>query len=141
MIRVVIAGLLASAAALGQLTYERLLKPESEPGNWLSYSGSYSSQRYSLLEQLNRKTVDGLELKWVYQLRTTQKVETTPLVVDGVMYLTRPPNDVIAMDPETGRPFWQYRRTLPETINVCCGRVNRGVAMLGDRLFMGTVDG
>ncbi|MCP5112938.1 MAG: PQQ-dependent dehydrogenase, methanol/ethanol family [bacterium] len=132
---------MASVALFGQLTYERLLNPEREPGNWLTYSGSYSSQRYSLLDLLARDNVSDLEFKWVYQLRTTQKVETTPLVVDGVMYLTRPPNDVIAMDTETGRPFWQYRRTLPETINVCCGRVNRGLAMLGDRLFMGTVDG
>ena len=73
-------------------------------------------------------------------MRTLEKVEATPLVVDGVMYVTRPPNDVFALDVETGRPFWSYVRSLPEKINVCCGQVNRGLAMLGNRLYIGTVD-
>ena len=67
-------------------------------------------------------------------------VETTPLVVDGIMYLTEPPSNVVALDAATGRQYWRYRRELPNRINVCCGQVNRGVAILGDRVFVGTVD-
>lgn len=126
--------------ASGQVTYERLLGADREPENWLTYSGGYKSQRYSRLDQINRENVHKLKFKWIAQLRTLEKVETTPLVESGIMYLTQPPNDVIALDVRTGRRFWTYRRTLPEGINVCCGRVNRGVAILGDKLYMGTVD-
>jgi len=131
---------LCVASLFGQVTPERLLKADLEPGNWLTYSGGYQSHRFSPLEKINRDNIRRLKLKWVHQMRTLEKVETTPLVVDGVMYVTRPPNDVFALDPETGRPFWSYVRSLPEKINVCCGQVNRGLAMLGNRLYMGTVD-
>src|SRR6267142_1201120 len=70
----------------------------------------------------------------------THRIETTPLVIDGVMYLSEPPSNVVALDPVTGRQFWRYKRSLPSKINVCCGQVNRGVAVLGDRVFIGTVD-
>ncbi|MGH9631326.1 MAG: pyrroloquinoline quinone-dependent dehydrogenase, partial [Bryobacteraceae bacterium] len=92
------------------------------------------------LDQVNRKNAGKLALKWAFQMKTLHKVEITPLVVDGIMYVTQPPNDVHALDAETGRAFWSYRRALPEKINVCCGQVNRGLAMLGGRLYMGTVD-
>jgi alcohol dehydrogenase (cytochrome c) len=134
--------LTAAGASFGaHVTYERLLRAPEDPGNWLTYSGSYQSHRHSRLDQISRENAARLRFLWAFQMRTTEKVETTPLVVDGVMYLTQPPNDVIALDPETGRPFWRYRRVLPTPINVCCGQVNRGLAMLGDRLFMGAVDG
>lgn len=132
--------LLAALPALAQLTYERLLHPEREPGSWLTYSGAYHNHRHSPLDQINRGNAAKLKLKWAHQMRTLEKLETTPLVVDGVMYITRPPSDVIALDPETGRPFWTYRRTYPDRLNVCCGQVNRGVAVLGDRVYVGTVD-
>ena len=124
----------------GQLTYERLLKAESEPQNWLTYSGSYKGWRYSKLDQINRRNVMDLRLAWAYQMPTTHRIETTPLVVDGVMYISEPPSNVIALDPATGRQFWRYKRSLPSRVNVCCDQVNRGVAMLGDRIFVGTVD-
>ena len=116
-----------------QLTHERILNAEKEPQNWLTYSGGYKSWRYSSLDQIGISNASALRVKWVYQMRTTHVVETTPLVVDGVMYITEPPSNVVALDAETGRPFWRYRRALPSKINVCCGQVNRGVAVLGDR--------
>ena len=81
-----------------------------------------------------------LELKWVWQANSLEKIEATPLVVDGVMYLTDPPNDVVAIDARTGRVFWRYRHPLPAGVAPCCGRVNRGLAMLGNTLYMGTLD-
>src|SRR5262245_14141525 len=90
------------APLLAQVTPERLLKADQEPGSWLTYSGGYQSHRFSRLDQINQKNVDALKLKWVHQMRTLEKVETTPLVVDGVMYVTQPPSDVFALDPATG---------------------------------------
>src|ERR1700680_3150056 len=123
-----------------QVTAERLLHSSDEPQNWLTYSGSYASQRYSALQQINAANVKNLELKWVFQAQSLQKFETTPLVVDGIMYLTQSPNDVVALDAKTGRAFWLYHYAPSPAARPCCGIVNRGVAILGDSLFMATVD-
>ena len=128
------------AMAWAQLTPERILKSDAEPQNWTTYSGSYKGWRYSLLDQVNRTNVDKLKVAWVYQMPITERIETTPLVVDGVMYLSEPPSNVVALDAATGRPYWRYRRSLPDKINTCCGQVNRGVAVVGDRVIVGTVD-
>ena len=133
-------GLSLAAAASGQLTYERLLKADGEPDNWLTYSGNYRGWRNSRLDQVNRSNVKDLKLAWVYQMPVTMKIESTPLVVDGVMYVSEPPSNVVALDTATGRQFWRYRRSIPGPVNVCCGQVNRGVAVLGDRVYVGTVD-
>ncbi len=133
---------IASTALLqAQLSSDRLLKAEEEPQNWLTYSGSYKSQHFSKLNQITRDNVGDLELKWVYQANLADRFEATPLVVEEVMYLVSPPNDVVALGANSGRPFWTYQHTLPQRTNTCCGRVNRGLAMLGYSLFMGTVDG
>ena len=122
------------------VTSQRLTHAEDEPENWLMYNGEYSSQRYSRLVQIDKSNVGKLQVKWIYQLRTLSDVETSPLVVDGIMYLTQSPSNVIALDGSTGRPFWTYEHPLPEKLSLCCGRQNRGVAILGDKLFLGTLD-
>ena len=93
-----------ATSVVAQVPYERILDAESEPENWLTYSGSYGAQRYSLLDQINRDNVDKLQPAWVYQTRSTQKFEVSPLVVDGVMYITEPPSDATAFDLRTGVP-------------------------------------
>jgi alcohol dehydrogenase (cytochrome c) len=137
--------LLFCAAAVNlaaqQVTFDRLLHPEREPQNWLTYSGSNSSQRYSLLDQINPANVKNLELKWVFQARSLEKFENTPLVVDGVMYMTEAPNHVYALDVRDGRVYWDYEHRPSRDARVCCGSVNRGLAILGDTLYMGTIDG
>ena len=132
---------LVSAHVSAQVTYERILRADEEPGNWLTYNRTYGSQHHSPLDQINRDNVADLELKWVFQAQSLNKYESTPLVVDGVIYTVQMPNDVVALDALTGRKFWQYTHVLEGTINVCCGRVNRGAAILGDTLYMGTIDG
>ena len=129
-----------AAPAAAQVPYERILDAASEPESWLTYSGTYGAQRYSTLDQITRDNVDRLQPAWIYQTRSSQKFEVSPLVVDGVMYITEPPSDVTALDLRTGRPIWRYRRSLPEGIVTCCGQVNRGVALLDDQVFVGTVD-
>lgn len=121
------------------------MNAEQEPESWLLYGGDYDSQRHTDLDQITRDNVDQLELKWVWQNRApdgaSQKFEATPLVVDGVMYTVAAPNNVVAIDPVSGRLFWIYNYTPSLDARLCCGRVNRGLAMHGNSLFMGTIDG
>ncbi len=136
---------LAAAAPLrigaqSPVTYERLLNAAKEPQNYLTYGGDYFSTRYSTLTQITPANVKNLNLEWVYQAAVTGSWQPTPLVVDGIMYLTQRPNDVIAMDATSGRVFWTYRHT-NEAVIACCGSNNRGVAILGELLYMGTLDG
>ncbi len=128
-----------AALANAQVSYERILKSASQPENWLTYSGSYDAQRYSTLAHITRANVSRLKLAWIYQVRAHDKLETSPLVFDGIMYISEPPSDVTALDLRTGRPIWSYRRRIP-AVPVCCGQVNRGVAVLDDQLFIGTLD-
>lgn len=121
------------------VTYERLLKATEEPGNWLTYGGDYRSHHYSSLKEITAANVHRLRAKWIYQMHRP-KVETTPIVVDGVMYVTRPPSDVIALDAETGRALWTFEYRLASSVYVCCGQVNRGLAILGTTLYITTLD-
>ena len=135
-----LATLLAGALAQAQITADRLDAAAAEPHNWLTYSGTYMSQRYTTLDQITRNNVDELELKWVFQAQSLEAFEATPLVVDGVMYLTEAPNTALALDASTGRPFWRYQYDPSGESRPCCGRVNRGLALLGNTLFMATID-
>src|SRR5438309_563141 len=137
----VLAAVSASLAPLrGQVSFDRILGAANEPENWLTYSGSTLSQRYTLLSQITPANVKDLELQWIYQARSLEKFEATALVADGVMYAVQAPNDVIALDAATGRVFWIFAHAPPPWTKPCCGHVNRGLAMLGDTLFMATID-
>ena len=131
---------LVSLRLHGQVTAQRLTNAANEPQNWLTYSGGYFSQRYSQLDHITPANVKNLKLQWVYQAPVAGNWQTTPLVVDGMMYITQRLNDVVALDAATGRAFWIYRYTPDPDRIVCCGANNRGVAILGDTLFMGTLD-
>lgn len=135
-------GVLTSVPATGeaQVTYEQILAAAETPGNWLTYNGTYSSQRHSGLDQITPGNVSDLELKWMLPNQVFGAWQSNPIVVDGIMYLTERPNDVMAVDAATGRVFWLYRHTNAENARICCGANNRGVAVLGDKVFMGTLD-
>lgn len=123
-----------------QVSYEQILNAADDPGNWLTYNGTYSSQRHSRLDQITPGNVDDLELKWMLPNQVFGAWQSNPIVIDGIMYVTQRPNDVMAVDAATGRVFWLYRHTNAPNALVCCGANNRGVAVLGDRVFMGTLD-
>ena len=129
-----------AAAISGQVSNDRLRDAASEPHNWLTYSGGYSGHRYSTLRQIDTANVKHLEMKWMLQNQVVGSWEASPLVVDGIMYLTQRPNDVMAVDARTGRLFWIYKYPGASDVRVCCGANNRGLAILGDTLFMGTLD-
>ena len=127
-------------AGQAQVTSQRLERAASEPQNWMLYGGAYSNQRYSGLKQITKANVKKLELQWAVQDQVPGVWQSNPLVVNGIMYLTQRPNDVMAIDARTGKHFWIYHWTPDAAARVCCGSNNRGLAMLGDTLFMGTLD-
>ena len=132
--------LITASAAQAQVTNEQLLHSAQTPENWLQYAATYDGQRYSSLAQINRDNVSQLTLQWVLQTPLTGYFENSPLVVDGVMYVTAPEDLAYAVDARTGRKLWTYKRTLPEKLRACCGHTNRGFAILGTRLFLATLD-
>ena len=138
--RLLFSAALIAASLSAQVTFDRLQKTDQEPQNWLTYSGNNLGQRYSALTQLTPSNIGNLEMKWAFQARSLEKFESTPLVVDGIMYVTQAPNDIVALDAVTGKTFWVYNYTPSTDSRPCCGRVNRGVAILGNTLFMATLD-
>ena len=130
----------ANVLSSAQVTSDRLLNSAKEPQNWLMYSGDYAGRRFSPLNRITTANAQSLVAKWVYQTGATGKFEATPLVVDGILYGTGPDDRAFALDARTGRPIWLYQRPLPSDIRPCCGRINRGVAILGDKVFLGTLD-
>jgi len=143
-------GCLALAAQqrdLKPIGVEDLLSASTDPARWLTVGGNLSGQRHTSASQITPKNVASLSPRWVFQTEVPgflgRGLETTPLAADGVLYVTGNVNQAWALDARTGRPIWSYKRALPDNFaaSVCCGPVNRGFAMLGDRLFLGTLDG
>jgi alcohol dehydrogenase (cytochrome c) len=131
---------LSATVAGAQVSYERIVGAAKEPANWLTYSGGYAGWRFSSLNQINSDNVARLSLAWAFQTADLGQFETTPLVVDGVLYGTGQNDRAFALDARTGRAIWRYQRNLPDKLQPCCGAVNRGFAILGNRLFMATLD-
>src|ERR1700687_37658 len=140
MLRATLFVLVSTCALNAQVTFDRILRADKEPQNWLTYSGNTSSQRYSGLNQITPSNVANLKLQWAFQARSTERFETTPLVVDGTMYLTQMPNDILALDAVTGEIKWLYSYSPSREARPCCGRVNRGVFILGNTLYMGAIE-
>ena len=136
-----VAALGLSSIASAQVPFSRLVAAERDSANWLTYSGSYSAQRYSRLNQINARNVASLKTAWVYQSNGAGTMETTPLVVDGVMYVTEAPSTVVALDARTGRELWHYDPGIANNTGYIGGaRSNRGVAMLDSSVYVATLD-
>ncbi len=145
MLRRIVFTLLTVTALTAQTPFDRLVNAERDPANWLTYSGTLDGQRYSRLTQITPANAKDLELKWVLQTRApaepNSKYEATSLVSNGVLYTVQPPNVVVALDAANGKIFWTYPYNPAPSARLCCGRINRGLAILGNTLFMGTIDG
>lgn len=142
-----LSGMVGSAPPVAQnVTYERILDARSEPQNWLTYYGAYDGQRYSPLDQINTESVKRLVPAWVFQFGSygalagpsTYSFEATPIVVDGVMYLAGWDGWVWALDARTGQELWRYKHEVPYDVSLCCGNVNRGVAVAKGKVFVVT---
>jgi alcohol dehydrogenase (cytochrome c) len=133
---------LISTNAFAEVPYSRIVQAANAPQDWLTYSGNYNSQRYSPLAQINRQNVSQLRPAWMYQLKRPGVFEATPIVADGVMYITEPPSTVTALDVKTGRPLWRWTPGIPDNVIVIGSPpVNRGVAILDDTVFAGSIAG
>jgi quinohemoprotein ethanol dehydrogenase len=122
----------------------RILNADGDESNWLSYGRTYSEQRFSLLSQINATSVNRLSLAWHYDLGTDERgQESTPIAVDGTLFVTTSWSKVIALNAATGALKWQFDPKVSRewAVNACCDVVNRGVAVWGDKVFVATIDG
>jgi alcohol dehydrogenase (cytochrome c) len=130
------------------VTYERLLDARSEPHNWLTYYGAYNGQRYSPLDQINTENVKRIGPAWIFQAGTsdliagasTYSFEAAPIIVDGIMFLAGWDGWVWALDARTGTEIWRYKHAVPFDVSLCCGNVNRGVAVAKGKVFVVTAN-
>jgi alcohol dehydrogenase (cytochrome c) len=137
----------APAGAVG-VSPERLANARSEPQNWLTYYGAYDAQRFSTLGQIEIGNVSRLRPAWTFQHPITSLTaslatygfEAAPIVVDGVMYLSGFDGYVWALDAASGKLLWQYQHSIPLDLALCCGNINRGVAVAEGRVYLATLD-
>lgn len=133
-------GLGAPAALAGTVDDSRLIGANSETTDWLTYGHSYDNQRFSTLAEIDRSNVARLAPRWIFQTGIAATFQTTPLVADGVMYITTPRNHVVALDAASGAERWRYRHEMTGG-KLCCGPANRGAAMAYGKIFTATADG
>ncbi|MGY4828082.1 PQQ-dependent dehydrogenase, methanol/ethanol family [Sphaerotilaceae bacterium SBD11-9] len=134
---------IGSQSLAADVSSARLRAADKEPGNWLTVGGTYAETRFSPLDKINTSNVQGLKLAWYGDLDTNRGQEGTPLVADGVMYVSTAWSKVFAYDAATGKSLWQYDPQVRgrKAIDACCDVVNRGVAVLDGKVFIGTLDG
>lgn len=126
-----------------EINAERLLSADATPEDWLSYGKNYNEDRFSPLDQINKSNIDSLGLAWSINLGTTRGIEATPIVVDGIMYVTGPWSVVYAIDARKGELIWTYDPKVSKSYGekACCDVVNRGVAIYKGFVFVGALDG
>ena len=132
-----------AAPEYANVTMERLLSADLEPGQWMAHGRTYGEQRFSPLDEINVDNVGGLKLAWSQPLDTARGQEATPLVIDGVMYVTTAWSKVKAYNAATGEELWSYDPKVPGewAVHACCDVVNRGVAAWNGKIYLGTLDG
>ncbi len=132
-----------ASTTIGQIDTNRIAKAETEPGNWLAHGRDYAEQRHSPLTQINKTSIKDLELAFSIDMYTTRGLETSPIVVDGVMYITGAWSVVYAVDAKTGEELWSYDPEVPGdwARKACCDVVNRGVAVYEGAVYVASLDG
>ncbi|MBX3667364.1 MAG: PQQ-binding-like beta-propeller repeat protein [Rhodocyclaceae bacterium] len=122
------------------VSQQQLNGADQQTANWLHTHGGYAQQRYYGGSQINAGNVATLRPEFTFQTEVRESMETAPIVVDGIMYMTTSYNHVYALDAASGREFWHYKHKMGPITTFCCGPNNRGVAIEGGKLFMGTLD-
>ena len=137
------AGTAEAAPVPANVNGERIIAADAEPGNWMSTGRTYSEQRFSPMDAINDSNIADLGLDWHFDFPTNRGIEATPIVVDGVMYVTSAWSMVFALDAKTGQMLWQYDPQVSAdwSINACCDVVNRGVAVWEGKVYAGAIDG
>src|SRR5215475_9646601 len=137
------AGHAAAADLRANVDEKRLMASDSEPGQWFAQGRNHMEQRFSPLTKINDKNVKELGLAWFGDFDTRRGQESTPVVIDGVLYVTTAWSKVYAYDAKTGRQLWKFDPKVPGEwgVNACCDVVNRGVAAWKGSVYLGTIDG
>ena len=128
---------------IANITQERIINADNEPNVWLSYGRNYEEQRFSPLTQINKNTINKLELAWSFDMDSTRALESTPIVDDGIMFLTSEWSIIYAIDAKTGNEVWYYDPEVPKDWGrkACCDVVNRGAAVWKGYVYSATLDG
>ena len=126
-----------ASSTVGLIDTQRILAADEAPGDWLAYGRDYGEQRFSPLTQVNKETIKDLELAWSFDMYTNRGLEASPIVVDGIMYMTGSWSVVFAVDAKTGEEIWSYDPEVPGdwARKACCDVVNRGVAVYQGAVF------
>ncbi len=122
------------------VTQDMLNRAAGDGNNFLHTNGNYDQTRYYPARQINASNVGDLRPAWIFQTEVVESMETSPIIVDGVMYVTTSFNHVYALNAETGEQIWHYKHKMGPITTYCCGPNNRGVAVYGDMVYMGTLD-
>ncbi|MCS5604865.1 MAG: PQQ-binding-like beta-propeller repeat protein [Alphaproteobacteria bacterium] len=125
---------------MSTVTQDMLSRAAGDANNFLHTNGNYAQTRYYPASQINTSNVKNLRPAWIFQTEIVESQETTPIVVDGTMYITTSFNHVYALNAATGEQIWHYKHKMGPITTYCCGPNNRGVAVSGDKVFMGTLD-
>jgi quinohemoprotein ethanol dehydrogenase len=133
----------ATAPQFANVNKERLTNAANEPGQWMTYGGSYQEQRFSNLNKITPDNINQLGLAWFADLNTNRGQESTPLMIDGVIYVSESWSKVNAYDAKTGELLWHYDPKVPGEFGArgCCDVVNRGVAAWNGKIYVGAYDG
>jgi alcohol dehydrogenase (cytochrome c) len=135
------AAVVAQQGVPGPITNQEILAGLRPDGtSWLTFGGNYANHRFSPLTQITPENVSQLRPQWTFQTGTLGTFQTTSILRDNILFVTGPQNVNWALDARTGRQIWRYRRDLPAQLTACCGLVNRGFGVLGDKLFLSTLD-
>jgi alcohol dehydrogenase (cytochrome c) len=133
-------GVLSAGFAQAEVSQAQLSAAEKDGKNFLHTNANYANSRYYPAKQINTSNVSKLRPAFTFQTEVLESMETAPVVVDGTMYLTTSYNHVYAIDPVTGKQKWHYKHKMGPVTTYCCGPNNRGVAIMGGHVFMGTLD-
>ena len=125
---------------MGTVTQDMLNRAGGDANNFLHTNGNYEQTRYYPASQINTSNVKNLRPAWIFQTEIVESQETTPIVVNGIMYITTSFNHVYALNAATGEQIWHFKHKMGPITTYCCGPNNRGVAVSGDKVFMGTLD-
>ena len=136
-------GATQQASNVGQISDQRIINAESEPGNWLSHGRDFGEQRFSPLTQINAETVSQLGLEFEVDLKSNGAMEATPIMVDGTLFFSAPYSITYAVNATTGEEIWRYDPEVPREFlrRACCGPISRGVAVYDGHVYIATLDG
>src|SRR3954449_9306394 len=127
-------------AMVSPMTQDRLNAADKDANSFLLTNGNYAQTRFHPAKQISRDNVKGLHVAWIFQTDVKESLETSPIVIDGVMYVTTSFSHVYALDPKTGAEIWHYKHKMGPVTTYCCGPNNRGVQVLGDLVYLATLD-